>query len=178
MKNSIKIIIALLFITTLSSCKKDLGEFTFGTTLHKVFPIEVSQTDGVAVSFDTNNAVVSMDNTDTHEYLENIKDVKVKSISFFFENFTGDTTGVVNATYFVDEVPFYTLTNINVANEVGASYSHKITDTTLLNQVATALKNHQEITAKYVGDVQCDEDMMRFDINATFELDITADVLK
>jgi hypothetical protein len=176
MKTTFRVLVALAFVFSFTSCEKELGNIDFNTSINKTIAVHVDQTTGDPITFSTDE-LMSLDNEDTHDYLSKIQDISINSLSYQLMNFSGDDTGLATLTFMIDGFSLKTHTNVNVKSVVEASVVNTITDTDFLNQIATALKNNQQVTAKYVGGFLCDNDAMDFDVKVIIDVAVTANVL-
>ncbi len=176
MKTTIKILVALAVVFSFTSCDEELGNIDFSTVINKTIAVHVDQTNGTVVSFSTDE-LMSLDNADTHDYLDRIESISINSLSYQLKNFTGDDTGEATLTFMIDSFSLQTHTDVNVKTMVDASQVFTITDTAFLNQIATALKNNQEVTAKYIGNVLNDNDAMDFEVKVILDITVTANAL-
>lgn len=170
-------IFASIFCLTLFSCDTidDLTEVTFDTSLSDKIVVHVNQTSGTAISFNE-SIFLNLDNTDTHDYLNDINNISINSLSYKIINFTGDPMGVIDVEFFVDDVSLLT-DNFIVKTQADSGQIFEVTNTTQLNQIASALKNQQQITAKYEGSALCDTDTMDFKVEVTIGISVTANPL-
>lgn len=176
MKTTIKFLLALAVVFSITSCDEELGNIDFSTVINKTIAVHVDQTTGTAHAFDTSE-LMSLDNADTHDYLNQIESISINSLSYKLQNFTGDETGTVDVTFYIDNLALYTDTGINVKNTVDAATLVTITDTAFLNQIANALVNNQQVTAKYIGNATCDAAPMDFEVAVTLDITVTANAL-
>ena len=176
MNTTIKLLIALAVVFNFTSCNKELGTVDFNTEINKTISVHVDQTTGTPITFDTNE-IMSLDNDDTHDYLDKIQDISINSLSYQLKNFSGDNTGTATLTLMIDGFSLQTLTDVNVKDIVDASEVYTITDTSFLNQIAAALKNNQQVTVKYTGNILCDNAAMDFEVKVTLDITVTANAL-
>lgn len=176
MNTTIKLLVALAVVFSFTSCDDELGTVNFNTLIDKTISVHVDQTDGSAFTFSTDE-LMSLDNDDTHDYLDEIQDIAINSLSYQLKNFSGDNTGTATLTFMIDGFSLQTHTDVNVKDIVDASEVYTITDTSFLSQIATALKNNQQVTAKYIGDILCDNAAMDFEVKVTLDITVTANAL-
>lgn len=170
-------IFASIFSLTLFSCDTvdDLTEVTFNTSLTEKIAVHVNQTSGTATSFNE-SIVLNLDNTDTHDYLNDINNISINSLSYKIINFSGDPTGVIDVEFFVDGVSLLT-DDFIVKTKADSGQIFEVTNTTQLNQIASALKNQQQVTAKYEGTALCDANTMDFKVEVTIGISVIANPL-
>ena len=176
MNATIKLLVVLTLVFNFTSCKKELGTVNFNTLIDKTISVHVDQTDGSVFTFSTDE-LMSLNNDDTHDYLDEIQDIAINSLSYQLKNFSGDHTGTATLTFMIDGFSLQTHTDVNVKDIVDASEVYTITDISFLNQIATALKNDQQVTAKYIGDILCDNAAMDFEVKVTLDITVTANAL-
>ena len=171
-------IIASIFSVVLISCEEDIEELlniTFETFLTESIVIHVDQTSGTAANFNK-TIVIDLDNPDTTDYLDLIEDLSITSLTYRIIDFTGDPAGTIDAEFIVNGVSLAT-NDIVVKTEADNGTVYEITDTALLNQIATDLKNNLQVSAEYTGTALCDADVMDFKIEVTVGVEITAEAL-
>ena len=177
MKNSLKILTVLFISFSFFACDdvEDLLDITLSDTIVEEIPVVVAQTNGERATF-SKSVSVSLDAGEFEEYLDKIKDVEIKSLSYKIINFSGDPTGDVMATFSVDGV--VDLENSFVVKTAADNATiFEITDTDALNQLADQLKNNHAFTANYSGSALCDNDAMNFTVEITLDLEVIVNPL-
>ena len=169
----------LMMLFVMSSCDK-VTEVTFDSQL--------SQTsDEVAVNESTHNRtantpfstafVLSLDNSDTHDYLDQLKDLELSNLNLSFTGLSGLTgnTTVVDLTITVDNQIVITIPNFNF-DMVAQGDPFMITDTQKINQIASRLLDHKKINVEIRGSIPS-SDTYHFRIKLQAKATITADAL-
>ena len=177
MKKTIKYLAILTILISFTSCEtiENLADVTFNTTLTDEIVVHINQTNGPSTPFDMTQTI-SLDNSDTHDYLSNIEEVNINSLSYKIINFTGDPAGSIEAEFFVDNVSLLA-NDFTVKTQADASTIFEVTNTTQLNAIAIALKNGQSVIAKYQGTALCDAADMDFTIEVTVGIEVVANPL-
>lgn len=170
-------ILVSIFSVVLFSCEKleELADITFSTELSESIMIHVDQTSGTAASFNE-TMVIDLDNDDTSDYLDQINDLTIDYLYYTIVDFTGDPAGTVDGEFLVNDVSLLTNSFV-VKTEADASTEFEVTDVAQLNQLATALKNGQLVTAKYEGTTLCDDADMDYKVKVTIGISVTANPL-
>lgn len=168
----LKNLFVALFILSISSCNKDLTEFDFTTTQTKTY--NVSLNSGAVVLDET--VIFNIDNIDTHNYLDHLKNVKINKMTYHINNFSGEADATTSFVAQYDGTPFHSLSNINLKNASDSSTQFEVTDTNALNAIAAKLLNKQNVNIRSIGSVTHD-DLVTFTITITLELKVTADAI-
>lgn len=170
MKTTIKILVIIAVLFSFTSCDK-LTDVNFTTTITGRIPVHVDQGD--AVTFDE-TTILNLDNEDTHDYLNSIKTIEVTSLKYKLINFSGDVHGTLDAQFYIESSSLVH-NNITVKETVDNVIIFEINDTHELTTIAKALKNNQQVTARYVGSTNNTSDAMNFKADIVMEIAITAD---
>ena len=98
-----------IFSLVLFSCDdlEELADITFDTTLSERIVVSVDQTTGTPSDFNQ-TIVLNLDNADTNQYLDQINDLSVNSLSYKVIDFTGDPAGTIDAEFLVNDVSLLT----------------------------------------------------------------------
>ena len=174
MKNTIKFLAIILISITFQSCDdiEDLADVNFNTTINEKIAFHVDQNQE-AIS---ESITLSIDNSDTHDYLNNLERVSITKFTYKIIDFIGDEEGSVNITFFVDGVSLSQESFIvKQVNDDATIF--EITDTNKLNTIASTLKNNHQITASISGTSTAINDSMDFKVDITINLSIVANPL-
>lgn len=181
MKNTIKLLVLLVAIITLSSCEEgDLGTISITTTLSDVVHAESPQTPTADfVTFEAEETTLNIDNDETHEYINHLEELSFESLTFTFVNFVGDETGVMNLV--VADASgniLFSEDNINVSEAVADETEFVVTNLADLNAVSAELLEDYTATISYEGSYVSSEADMTFDIvyNATIHVETSVPV--
>lgn len=178
MKNTFKFLIFLLITFSFSSCDTidDILDLTkdFDSTIVESIQLNIDKTDGERETF-SNSVLLSLDDPALQPYLNKIKDVEIKSLSYRIINFNGDPTGDVHAEFLIDNIVYLTNAFV-VKTEADKGTVFKITEVAALNEIAKQLKANKKLTAKYSGDALCDNDEMDFFVEITVSVKITVNL--
>jgi hypothetical protein len=118
--------------------------------------------------------LINMVNSDTEDYLDVLQNVRITSFTYQLTNFLGDDFGNLQGSFVADGVELISH-NMVVKETVDAGTVFEVTDTTLLNSIASKLKAGNNVLVGLVGE--SNSDGMNFTINMTIDLEVTADVL-
>jgi len=174
MKNTIKFLAIILIAVTFQSCDdiEDLADITFSTSLNEKIAFHIDQNQEII----DESIPLSIDNQDTHDYLNHLVNVSITKFTYKIIDFIGDDEGTVDVTFFVDGVSLSQESFIvKQANDNQIVF--EITDTNKLNVVASALKNNHQITASVSGASTAINDAMDFKVDITIDLTIVANPL-
>jgi len=175
MKNKLKFLILLLITLSFSSCDEaeELLNLTrdFDDTIVETIAISIDKTTGNRATF-SNTKVLSIDDPELQPYINKIKSVEIKNLSYKIINFSGDPTGDVNGEFLIDNIVYLTNAFV-VKTEADNGTIFKITEVAALNEIATKLKANKKLTAKYSGDALCDNEDMDIPIEITLSVKIT-----
>jgi len=172
MRNTIKLLVVLLIAFTFNSCDdvKDLADVDFSTTIKENIDVSISESQ----EYISDEITLNIDNTDTHDYLDKLKSVKIKKLTYRYKNFSGNEDCSMNVEISTDNVVFETK-EFFIKQDVDNGTIYEITDVDKINAMATALKNNKEVSFKMEGEVT--NGAANFTIEVTAELDIIANPL-
>ncbi len=134
-------------------------------------PVHIDKTDGTWATFD-NTKEISIDNAQTHQYLNRIREVKIKSLTYRIMNFNGDPNGQV-------ECDFQCANQLSLQNTFMVQTSaqnmvqYRITEVAELNRIGQALKNGKKIQVRYSGKALCNDADMDFTVEVTMDATVT-----
>ncbi len=173
MKNLIKFCAVILLVFGYTSCDKldELTEVDFNTSITERIAVNVDAGENVVLN---NSVMVNIDNPDTHDYLNKIKNVTINSLTYKVVSFDGDFNGMMTANLIADGVTLATHTDVLVSDEIEVLYS--IDDTAKLTAIATKLKNKADVVMEVTGTATSEVGMY-FQIEVTLNLKVTADAL-
>lgn len=168
--------IAFLFSGFLfSSCGddlKDLLDVSINTTVTKDIDLTV-----IAGTNNLDKTVTaSLDNQDLNPYLNKIKTLEIKKLSYKIVEFTGDESGTITANLNADNQTLLTITNKNVKTEFDNATVFEVTNKNALITAASAFLTNKTINLKTSGSTDCTTPMT-FKIRVTIELGVVANPL-
>lgn len=174
MKKTIKILMVIIISAGFNACDQaeELLNINLPATISKNIPVKVNQTNGSWANY-SNSIVISLNTGDISEYINKIKDVKVKKLSYKIINFSGDNAGQVKGSFIVDNI-------IDMQNEFVVKTSadngtlYSVTNPDELKELGELLRKNRSFTAKYSGGALCDDAGMDFIIEVTIVLNVTA----
>ena len=174
MKNTIKLLAIVLLVFTFNSCDKveELADIDINTTITEKITVHIDQNQETI----NQNVTLSLDNSDTHDYLNKIKQVSITKLTYNIIEFTGDENGTINVDFLVDNVMLIQ-ENIIVKQADDNQTIFEVTDVNKLNIIANALKNNHQISTSVSGSTIALDDVMDFKINVTIDLNIVANPL-
>ncbi|NRD21775.1 hypothetical protein HNV10_00885 [Winogradskyella litoriviva] len=172
MKTTAKILSALLICFVFTSCDDDILDVDFDTTVKATIVANVDQGQETV----NESVVLSLDNNDTHDYLDKIKDVTIKKLTYRIISFSGDSQGSVDIDFYADNITLQTEAFV-VNDAYNSATVFEVTDISKLNTMANMLKNNNHTTVGITGNTVATEGGMNFNIEVTAELEITANPL-
>ena len=131
-------VLVSIFSLVLFSCDdlEELADITFDTTLSERIVVGVDQTTGTPSDFNQ-TIVLNLDNADTNQYLDQINDLSITSLSYKVIDFTGDPAGTIDAEFLVNDVSLLTNSFV-VKTEADSGTTYEVTNVAQLNQLASA----------------------------------------
>ena len=79
----------------------------FDDTIVESIAINIDKTAGDRVAF-SNSTVLSIDDPALQPYINKIKSIEIKSLSYKVINFIGDPSGDVNGKFYIDNIVYLT----------------------------------------------------------------------
>ena len=178
MKNTIKILVILLLVNfTITSCDEieDLADVDFNTQITERIPIHFdAEVDQGIID---QHIILSLDNSDTHDYLNKIKDVTITKVTYkIIDLVGGDQYSDIQTDFSMDAFDLDQNVEINVKSAFENQTVFEIADVSKLNNIANAIKNNKQVSANingyYRSFIAAD-----FKIEITVYLDVTANPL-
>lgn len=183
MKIIFNIAVLLILAFGLQACSdaEELLDQTFSVNIDEKIPINLnlaakSTVIDCAPKAFSGTEILTIDNSDTHDYLNKIKSVEVKSLSYKVVDFVGPATSAIAASLYINNELLAT-ENIVVKTAADNGTVYNISNVDLLNKVATALKNGKSVTAKYEGTATNWCDNLSFKVQITMQVKVTANPL-
>lgn len=172
MKNTIKLLAVLLVVFTFNSCDeaKALADVNFDTTVSQDITIHIGENQ----EYISDEMTLNIDNADTHAYLDRLKNVTIKKLTYKFKDFTGNENCTINVEISTDNNVFETK-EFTIKQEVDNETVFEITDVNKINAMSTALQNNKSVTFKMEGEVSNGE--ADFKVEVTAELEVVANPL-
>ena len=175
MKNYITLFVLILAGFGFYACSEDsvseLLEKDLSISEKIEIPVHIDKTDGTWATFD-NTKEISIDNAQTHDYLNRIKSVKIERLTYRIMNFNGDPNGQV-------EAGFHCANQLSLQNQfVGQTSAqnmmqYQVNEVAELNRIGQALKNGKKIQTRYSGKALCDQADMDFVVEVTLDATLT-----
>ncbi len=165
--------IAVLFSSVfLSSCSKDLLDISFNTTITEDYAINVP-----GGTIPLNQSIpLSIDNADTSKYLDKLKSVEIKKMTYKIIDFTGDAEGKITLNLMANGVLLNTITDITVKDAADAATVFVVTNKTALANAANSLLQNKTITLETTGQ-SVSTNPMSFKFLITLDLAVVANPL-
>jgi len=183
MKIIFNIAVLLILAFGLQACSdaEELLDQTFSVNIDEKIPISLNLAakstflDCAPKTF-SGTEILTIDTEDTHDYLNKIKSVEIKSLSYKIVDFVGPATSKIAASLYIGNELLAT-ENIVVKTAADNGTVYTISNVDLLNKVATALKNGKSVTAKYDGTATDWCNNLSFNVQITMQVKVTANPL-
>jgi len=174
MKTKIKFLVVLLVVFSFTSCEK-MTDVNFETTTTDRIDIEVTPTKTGAIAFDE-EVVVKLENGsgEIGDYLQHLKKIEVKKLSYKFISFSGDADTVITGKLYLDGTLVNENISINLKQAVDAVSVFEILDAQDLDKMEKSLINNKQITIRFAGEATTSQ-QLNFKVEATSKLAVTAD---
>jgi hypothetical protein len=185
MKNIFNYILILIVAFSFESCDEteELFDQDFTVNIDEKIPVHVDQTTvekTLSIAFAPRefqgSVDLSIDTENTHEYLNKIKSVEVKSLTYKFIEFNGDPTGTVNASLYINNQLLGT-NEVNVKTEADNGTIFSVSNPDELTKIANSLRSGYKVTARYQGTAICNQNEMNFRIQVMMRVMIVANPL-
>jgi len=172
MKKIIQLVVLLILGFIFNSCDEveDLADVQFSTKLEEKIPVHF----GVTQEYISKSIELDFDNEDTHDYLEKIKSIAIKKITYKFIDFTGSENCYMNVEISSNSDVFE-LKEFFIKQSFDSETVFEITNVDKLNAMAIRLKNNHKVDFKMEGETTGGE--VDFKIEVKIELDIVANPL-
>lgn len=178
MKKTLLALLISCMCFSFTSCDEDdikelLPSFNVDITETENILVAIDQTNGERASY-SEKTDLTIVNNDTEDYLNKIKSIEIKSLSYKIINFNGDPTGDVAGSFSVDGQ--VSLQNDFVVKKVADDQMvYNITEVNELNRIANALKSGKSVEVEYSGSALCDGGDMNFTVEVSFAAKVTID---
>lgn len=169
--------IAVLFSSFLfSSCGDDLEELldvSFEVPIEEEIDVTVV---GGTISLDQTEVFSLLENTETSKYIEKLKTIEIKKMTYKIIDFSGDPSGKITASLKADGQTLHSISEVIVKNASDNSTVFEVTNQTALKNAATSLLQNKTITLETSGQ-SVSTDPMSFKIQITLDLGVVANPL-
>jgi hypothetical protein len=154
-----------------SSCDEDdlvpPVSFTVDVDQIEIIPVHIDQTEDDWMTYSFKNTL-TINNQDTKEYINKIKNVEITKLSYKVKSFNGDPLGEVKGTFMVaNQISLENHFVVKTAADDQIIY--EITEEAELNRIAEQLKSGQTVNIIYMGSALCNTNDMDFEIEVTLE---------
>lgn len=179
MKTTLKILVTLAVVFSMTSCKK-LADVTFDATLHEQIDITtVATTTRMAEPdsqrFDETITLRLDDDASAAEYLSKINEVNVNSLTYKLLGYTGSNNVEISAKLYVDGNEVYEVNDLNLHDAVISGEIFTV-PSSHFGAIASRLLNDKKIVVRYVGTSSAN-DPINFTVDVKSLLGITANAL-
>jgi hypothetical protein len=162
---------SLLFSSCVDDLVDDLLDISFNTTITENYAVTVP---GGPIPL-IQSIPLNLDNADTSQYLDKLKSVEIKKMTYKIIDFSGDAEGKLTLNLLADDVPLNSITDINVKNAADAGTVFEVTDKTALTNAANSLLKNKTINLNTTG--QAVSEGMSFKFLITLDLGVVANPL-
>lgn len=169
--------IAVLFTCFLfSSCGDDLEEL-----LDVSFQVPIVEEIDVNVPSGTNplgqSVVFSLsENTETSKYINKLKTLEIKKLTYKVIDFSGDNSGKITASLKANGTTLHSITDVTVKTAFDNATVYEVTNKAALVTAATSLLQNKTISLETDGQT-VSTSAMNFKIEVTLELGVVANPL-
>lgn len=169
--------ISVLFTSFLfSSCGDDLEDL-----LDVSFEVPIVEEIDVDVAGGTNSLNQSVvfslsEDTETNKYLDKLKSLEIKKMTYKVIDFTGDATGKITASLKADGATLHSITDVIVKTAFDNATVYEVTNKAALVTAATSLLQNKTISLETSGTT-VSTSAMNFKIEVTLELGVVANPL-
>ncbi len=172
MKNTIKLVFAVLIVFTFNSCDEvnELADVNFNTTVSEDIVIRIGENQ----EYISDVITLNLDNADTHDYLDMLKNITIKKLTYKFKDFEGNENCTINVEISTDNNVFEAR-SFTIKQEVDNETVFEITEVSKINAMAIALQNNGSVTFKMEGEVFAG--IADFKVEVTAELEVVANPL-
>lgn len=170
-----KTIYLFVFAIITISCDSldSLLELNINNDLTENIAVSVSQTQGVAASFDLSETT-DLNSGDLAEYRGKISAIKINKFTYKIKDFVGNNAGTIpSGTLKFDDVVVAELTDFNIFQAADAGTVFEITDANVLSSVENAFLNNNTTTVRLTGTVLSDAGTMDFNVEIFMNLNAT-----
>ncbi len=171
------LLISVLFTSFLfSSCGDDLEDL-----LDVSFEVPIVEEIDVDVAGGTNSLNKSVvfslsEETETNKYLDKLKSLEIKKMTYKVIDFTGDATGKITASLKADGATLHSITDVTVKTAFDNATIYEVTNKSALATAATSLLQNKTISLETSGQT-VSTTAMNFKIEVTLELGVVANPL-
>ena len=161
-----------------SSCDEDdltpPGTFIIDVDQIETIAVHIDQTEDDWMDYSFKNTL-TINNEKTKEYINKIKNVEIKKLSYKVKTFSGDPLGEVKGTFMVaNQISLENTFVVKTAADDQIIY--EITEVAELNRIAEQLKSGQTVNIIYMGSALCNTNDMDFVIEITLETKVNIDL--
>jgi hypothetical protein len=164
---------AVLFSSFLfSSCGNDLFDVSFNTTITEDYTFEVS-----GGSIPLNQSIpISLNNEDTSKYLNNLKSIEIKKMTYKIIEFSGDPEGKITLNLTANYETFHSISDVTVKTAFDNATVYEVTNKAALTKAANSFLQNKTITLETSGE-SVSTNPMSFKFLITLELGVVANPL-
>lgn len=164
MKKTLLALWILAIGLNISSCDEDdiIPPVNFSVEVDQTesIPVHIDQTDGEWATFSFKNTL-TINNQDTKDHINHIKDVEIKKLTYKIISFSGDPLGEIQGTLMIaNEISLENSFVVKTAADNQIIY--EITEVAELNRIGEALKTGQTVNVIYKGSTLCNAGDMDF----------------
>ena len=166
------ILILIILVTSISSCKK-VNEVFMHVSIKESNNIVVSQkSNGLTVYF--GNINYSIENKETQPYLDKLQKVTLNSFTYKIKHFSGNSNNLKTLDLILNGDVLARNKNITLNRNSNTSFSLEITDKNVLKLIENDLFSNQFSSIEYSGIVTSNQNNIQFEIEINMDISITA----
>lgn len=170
-----KIIIAAILFSgfIFTSCGdeiKELLDVKISTKVNKTIPLTIAAGTN---SYDKSE-VMDLKNADTEKYLDKLKEINIKKLSFKFVNYTGDPAATADCELVVTlgskKLSLKKIASFIVKNAVDNATVYEVTDANALKEIGTYMFTNKKFPLNFIANTKASAaTTVNVEINAELE---------
>ena len=177
MKTILKVTIALALIFNFTSCKKELTDVHFDTTITENIEVSVTpekSSKGV-ISFNEEIIIdLKNGNGKINDYQNYIKEIDVKEFSYKF--ISNNINATITGDLYVNNVKYKSVVDMSLNELVALTEPYFIESLAHLNTISSKLMDNKKVTVRYSGTINNidSEEAIEFKIKVVSKLNVIA----
>lgn len=168
-----KLLSLVCLIALVSSCDVNTEpiELTATAVVNEAIAVSIPQTSGTSVDFNEN---VDQDLTEIISNFNDINDININSLTFQYQNVTGNTNAVIqSATIVVNGTTIANLSNLNISQAANDATVFEISDNAILDAIEAQFLSNSSANIQFSGTAVSEEGAIDFEIALTINLTVT-----
>lgn len=162
----------LLAVVLMTAC--DINDvpvtLTASSTINEAISVSIPQTNGTSVAYDQ---TLTQDLNDLITNFDDVTDITINSLSYQYQNVTGNTDAVISATIVINGNTVSSSTDVNIAQEANNGTVFSITDQAVIDQLESLLLSNPTLNIQFAGTAISDAGSVDFEIQLNIGLTVT-----